>query len=47
MVEYPRVTYKEINYEDKLDEIFTKLLKYEENISEELLAIRKEQILKH
>lgn len=47
MVEYPRVTYKEINYEDKLDEIFTKLLKYEENVSEELLAIRKEQILKH
>ena len=46
--ELPKVTYKVQDYtKEDLDEIFGKLLKYENDYSERLLEIRKEQILKH
>lgn len=49
MIEYPKVTYKEVSdyTKEDLDEIFGKLLKYETDYSSKLLEIRKGQILKH
>lgn len=47
MRELPRIKYEETNYLEKLDEIFSKLLKYEDGYSEELVTIRKKQILNH
>lgn len=47
MVEFPTVTYEAPEYLNQLDDIFTKLLKYENDYSEELLEIRKQQIKKH
>lgn len=47
-LELPKVTYKVQDYtKEDLDKIFKKLLKYENDYSEKLVEIRKEQILKH
>ena len=49
MVEFPTVTYEtsESSNLNQLDDIFKRLLKYENDYSEELLEIRKQQIKKH
>lgn len=47
MIEMPRVTYEVPDYLGNLDEIFQKILRYENDYSRELLELRKEQILKH
>ena len=50
MDDYPKViVFEETNhdYSEELDEIFTKLLEYEEGYSEKMVEIRKQQILKH
>ena len=43
----PKIIYEEPDYTKKLDEIFLKLLRYEEDYSEKMVEIRKQQILKH
>ena len=49
MEDIPRIVYNEFpDYtKEDLDEIFTKLLRYEEGYSEKMVEIRKQQILKH
>lgn len=46
-MDYPRIIYTTPDHTKDLDEIFTKLLKYESDYSEKLLKIRKKQIIKH
>lgn len=46
-MDYPRIIYTTPDHTKDLDEIFTKLLKYESDYSEKLLEIRKKQIIKH
>lgn len=47
MTELPRITYEVQDHLGNLDEIFQKLLRYENDYSPELVEIRKQQIRKH